>query len=152
MSSPEKEDTENNKLIPSNSDGTKPNSDKLKEVEESDEDSIQELCVINNSIDGSTRETYYDNDLVIDRNKVLERWNVKKCADPNINHSKLNYRLRVFKDSKITKKREFRLGIFFEDEQNFDFIEMLEADEENRIIEKDDAISENPRYDFNSLI
>lgn len=142
------ENTEKIEVTQFNTDDSKPKSEKIKQLEESDEDSIQELCVIKNSIDASKRENYYDDDLVIDRKKVLERWNIKKCADQNINYSKMNYRLRVLKDTKIPKKREFRMGIFCEDKSEFDLVELLDTEEENRNLNKNDdanLVPENPR-------
>ncbi len=117
------------------------------ESRESDDHSVQVLCVIKNSPDMSKRETYYDNDLIVDRSKVLERWNIKKCADPNVNFSKMNYKLRVLNDNSIPNKREFRSGIFLTDKKDIDTIE-LNDNEENKSLLNDNisnALSNDSR-------
>jgi len=70
---------------------TKPVESSENRVTDSDEDYIQELCVIQNVINKNKRETWYDNDTVVDTQGVLKRWNIKKMADPTVNNSRMNY-------------------------------------------------------------
>jgi len=98
---------------------TKPAESFENKVTDSDEDYIQELCVIQNVINKNKRETWYDNDTVVDTQGVLKRWNIKKMADPTVNNSRMNYRHRVFKETKKAIPRRFRPGLFAEDEDNY---------------------------------
>ena len=65
--------------------------------------------------DPNVGHKYYDNDTIIDSSETMRRWNVEKLADPSINNSKMNYRLRVFKETNPPKIRIFRPGIFMEE-------------------------------------
>ncbi len=40
-------------------------------------------------------------------------------ADPTVNNSRMNYRHRVFKETKKSIPRRFRPGLFSEDEDNY---------------------------------
>ena len=79
---------------------------------------IVELYATTSTIDPNVREKYYDNDTIIDSSETLRRWKIKKLADPNINHSKMNYRLRVFNETNTHKPRFFRPGLFVEEDDD----------------------------------
>ncbi len=52
-------------------------------------------------------------------------------ADPKVNNSRMSYRKRVFKETKMPEPRKFRPGIFVEDEDDCkdrNMVELFEKD------------------------
>lgn len=80
------------------------------------ESDIEVVCVVKKTtnLNPSRRETYFDDDEVKDPSEILRRWKVKASADPNINHSRMNYRQRVYNDSRPRQERQFLPGIYCE--------------------------------------
>lgn len=77
------------------------------------------------------RDSYYDNDYLVDINEVKKRWNIKTLADPKANMSLSNYRSRLYGEKKENvPKRTMRPGIFCE-ETNEGRENNLEEDEKD---------------------
>ena len=46
-----------------------------------------------------------------------KRWNIKTLAEPGVNHSKSNYRFRLFGDKEKPHPRAIRPGIYWEENE-----------------------------------
>lgn len=79
-------------------------------------------CILVDFIEGvnkesNLRETYYDNDSVVDKKEVMKRWNVKKLVDPNENLSVSHYRSRFSGQTSPSNLPvySYKPGIFLEE-------------------------------------
>ena len=132
---------------------TFPETCKSNKTTKRDMNDIIELYATTSTIDPNVREKYYDNDTIIDSSETLRRWKIKKLADPNINHSKMNYRFRVFSETNAHKPRFFRPGLFMEENDDDDEFQkklnIKELFKNLKSYELPDIIcsNDNPRFD-----
>lgn len=79
------------------------------------EDDVIELFTIKNISNPFAKNTYFDDDQVIDQQEVLKRWKIKKLSDPNVNQSVSNHKQRL-KQTVPNVQFCFKPGIFLKDE------------------------------------
>ncbi|RNA24086.1 rap guanine nucleotide exchange factor 6-like isoform X1 [Brachionus plicatilis] len=113
---------------------------------ENDKDDLE--CIELYSIDKKFPLNRSDFDL--DDQQVMDRWRIKKRADPNVNLSMSNYRLRVFGDQGACYERKFKPNIFFDES----LIETELTDEEKIKLDREALEQKFKSYSskFNQII
>ena len=79
----------------------------------------EDICFLHETrapVTSKLNSNYYENDHEVDEKEVMKRWRCKKLSNAKINLSKINYRLRIFKEKNTKQPSERKFKDFFESE------------------------------------
>lgn len=96
------------------------------------DDEIVELFSADGWVNPYSEENYYDNDLIINSQEILKRWNLKRQSNPELNLTMCNYRSRMSKGAKCAPlpERSFVPGLFEDVEKS---IQIYQSGDDDKI-------------------